>query len=1060
MGKGTLTIYSASAGSGKTYKLTGIYLTSLFRSGKSYRKILAVTFTNKATAEMKYRILDHLFSLASGKESDYLPQLIETTGKTEDAIRLEAREILFSILHDFSRFSVSTIDAFFQKVIRTFTREAGLHSGFNVELDHDLILSKAIDNMIASAGNDEKLKSWLTAFVMSNLDEEKSWNLKKGIKNLSRELFNEKFKILSEASRSKLEDKDYLIGYIKKIRDIRSSFEKTLLEGGRKCEKFLLDFNLKDEMFYYKGRGVPGFIRNLSSGNIKDPNTYVRAIFQSPPRWSSGKPAAELKAAIDAGLEVELKEILSFYDSDIVIYNSAIAVLSDIYALGILSDVLKKIHAITSSENKFLLSDSGEFLKLITGQDQAPFIYEKTGSRYENFMIDEFQDTSIMQWENFEPLIKNSMAEGSDNLVVGDVKQSIYRWRNSDWRILDNLQESLVDNERFFSVPLKTNWRSRPEIIQFNNALFTDIPSAMDDEFPGMSSGFSFKRLFAEAVQDDPGKKQGGYVRLEFIEDDCADKKIIRKWNDKVLERLPGVIESFQDKGFSASDIGILVRDGREGSDVIKKMISYSNSCTPEKKEKYNYNIVSSDSLLLNNSDAINFIIAVISVIDNPSDMISRAKMLRTYLLSKCEAEADKASLKREDLMSGNNGNFPAGYENFLNNIKDLPVFEATEKIISFFGLGNYHWNVAYLNAFQDCVLNFTGNMSHGFKSFLEWWESTGRTKSVILSENQDAARVLTIHKSKGLEFSVVLLPFLSWNIDHKNSKQPFLWVNPDRPPFNEIGIVPVKYKNSLPGTIFRDDYLNEKFSAYLDNINLLYVAMTRAKDAIFGFIPENASKDIRIAEVLKNSITGNNPYLSPRYDRENKIFESGSIICSTSRKPENKSIKSSVYPVIEGMKSLRLKLHGESYFSGETNRKINYGKLMHEVFESIITASDIPAAVRGFVIEGKISENEAQELENRIKSLIDSPPASEWFQQDNKIITEAEILVPSGSTRRPDRIIFRDDRTIIIDFKFGEENPVYRHQIVNYRKLLNEMGYPNVEGYLWYVDKNQIVSV
>ena len=1061
MGKGTLTIYSASAGSGKTFKLTEIYLTSLFRSRYSYRKILAVTFTNKATAEMKYRILDHLYIIASGKESEYLPGLIRTSGKTEEAIRLEAREILFSILHDFSRFSVSTIDAFFQKVIRAFTREAGLHSGFNVELDHDLILSKAVDDMIASAGNDKKLKNWLTAYVMSNLDEEKSWNLKNGIKKLSEELFNEKFKILSYTERSKLEDKEYLLNYIKKIKDLRYSFEETLLAGGKKCERFFFDFNLNDEMFFYKGTGVPGYIRNLSSGNIREPNRYVREIMQVTPKWCSGKMTAELQAALGAGLEIALKEIISFYDANIENYNSAVAVLSDIYALGILSDVLNKIHSITSSENCFLLSDAGEFLKLITGQDQAPFIYEKTGTRYENFMIDEFQDTSIMQWDNFEPLIRNSLAEGSDNLVVGDVKQSIYRWRNSDWKILDNMQEKLVDNERFLSIPLKTNWRSRSNIIEFNNALFTEIPRQMDEEFSGMSSGFSFSRLFAEAVQDDPGRKKGGYVRLEFIDDDCIDdKKISKKWSDKVLERLPGIIESFQDKGFNASDIGILVRDGRQGSDVIRTMINYSNTCPPEKKAKYNYNIVSGDSLLLCSNDAVNFIIAVVSVLDNPDDLISRARMLRSYLLSKGIADAGKVSLKREEFKNGGNTNFPDGYEKFLDSLKDLPVYEATEKIISFFGLGNYPWNVAYLNAFQDCVLNFTGNISHGFQPFLEWWDSAGKSRSVILPEGQDAARVLTIHKSKGLEFGIVILPFLSWNIDHKNTRQPFMWVNPNKPPFDEIGIVPVKYKSCLTETIFRDDYLNEKFSAYLDNINLLYVALTRAKDAIYGFVPENPSKDVRISEVLKNSITQNNPVLSVNYDKEKSLYESGAISCCTGSKPENKSITSSVYQVIEDLKSVRLKLHGESYFSGEATRRINYGKLMHEVFESIETAADIPATVRRFLIEGKVSEDEANELETKIAFLIAFPPVSEWFQQGNKIMTEAEILIPSGNTRRPDRIIFRDDKTIIVDFKFGEENPHYRHQILNYRKLLNEMGYQNVEGYLWYVDINQIVSV
>jgi ATP-dependent exoDNAse (exonuclease V) beta subunit len=436
MGSGTLTIYSASAGSGKTYKLTAIYLANLFRSRFDYRKILAVTFTNKATAEMKSRILDHLHRLAVGQHSDYLPGLVKTTGRKEEWIRKEASEILNSILHDYSRFSVSTIDSFFQKVLRAFAREIGLHSGFSIELDHSTILSAAVDEMIASATSDTQLRDWLIKYAKANIDDEKSWNLKEGIISLAEELFKEKFKILSIEEQSKLEDKKFLLEYIEKIRSISQSFEKQLVEYGKKAEEIFTLYDLSDDLFYRKGQGVPGFIRSLLSGNIKDPNSYVREIDNDPPRWSTGAMAPQLKAAISGGLDEILLEALHFFDGNIINYRSANSIFSNIYALGILSDVLHNVHQITTTENSFLLSDAGELLNLITREDQSPFIYEKVGNRFENFMIDEFQDTSIIQWNNFKPLIDNSMAEGFDNLVVGDVKQSIYRWRNSDWRIL------------------------------------------------------------------------------------------------------------------------------------------------------------------------------------------------------------------------------------------------------------------------------------------------------------------------------------------------------------------------------------------------------------------------------------------------------------------------------------------------------------------------------------------------------------------------------------------------------------------------------------------------
>ncbi len=1063
MGQGTLTIYSASAGSGKTYKLTSIYLENLFRSRYNYRKILAVTFTNKATAEMKSRILDHLHKLAVGKDSDYLEDLVKSTGKGEDWIRKEAHEILNSILHDFSRFSVSTIDSFFQRVLRSFAREVGLHSGFNIELDHTVILSAAVDEMISSAASDTQLKNWLITYAMSNIDEEKSWNLKEGIVSLSQELFKERFKILSVGERSKLEDKKFLLGYIENIRSISHSFEKILKGYGTKAEAVFLEFGLSDDMFYRKGQGIPGYIKTIISGNIKPPNSYVREIEKYPPRWSTGPITPMLESAIGAGLDKILLEAIHYYDENIVNYKSAESILSYIYALGILSDVLHNVHLITTSENSFLLSDAGELLNLITREDQSPFIYEKVGNRYENFMIDEFQDTSIIQWNNFYPLIENSMAEGHDNLVVGDIKQSIYRWRNSDWSILGKVLLGSVDNERIFSKALNMNWRSRSNIIRFNNTLFTIIPDQLDKSLSEETLPVSFKKLYSEAIQADPCRKDGGFVRLEFITNDKETK-----WQEVVLGRLPHVIESVQDKGYKASDIGIIVRDGKEGSQVLNTLIDYNNSL--EKGTLYNFSTISSDSLLLSKSPVIDFIISVITVLNNPGDFISRAIMLRFYLMSTGNEEAEKVSLLSDNLIESSRAYFPEGYEIFLEMIRQLPLFEATENIIRFFRLGDYSWNVPFLNTFQDYIVSFTGNKNSDFQTFLDWWEESGRKKSVVLSDNQDAIRILTIHKSKGLEFKVVILPFLSWNLDHQASKQPVLWVKPDRSPFNDLGIVPVKYGKDLADTIFSDYYKEEKYSVYLDNINLLYVAFTRAKDVLYGFSVDNPKSENTVAGVLKNALTiipeekeGNGFLLNRLYDSENRIFMYGEIPMNKSGVSDKKKPISSKYYVSQTMESLKLKLHGENYFSSESQairKRINYGKLMHEVFEGINTLDDIPDAVRKLVLEGKLAEEESDGLGKSIINMISEPQVADWFKADNKVLKEAGILLPEGITRRPDRVIFSNGKATIIDFKFGEENSHYKKQVDQYRNLLLDMGYKEIDAFIWYVDKNKIVTI
>lgn len=1082
MGEGTLTIYSASAGSGKTFRLASSYLAALFRSKYQYRRILAVTFTNKATAEMKGRILDQLDRLASGRDSEYLGDLVAATGKSEQDLRAAAKEILSSILHDYSRFSVSTIDAFFQKVIRAFARECGLNSAFSLEIDHSLILTTAVDEMIASTAKDRNLRNWLMRYILSNIDEEKSWNIKDSIIRLSEELFREKFRILSSGEIGNLKDKNFLLRYIEKLSTLRSSFEKRMISFGKKAEQIFSEFGLTDDMFYNKSRGVPGFIRDLSKGRIVRPGEKVRAALGNPPRWATGNPHPHLLSAVTGGLESVLKEAVRLFDETITDYNTAGSILQNFYALGILSDVLAKVHEVVSGENMFLLSDAGELLSLITGNDQTPFIYEKIGSRYENFMIDEFQDTSVLQWNNFRHLIENSMSEGNDNMVVGDVKQSIYRFRNSDWKILGDMLEKKTDNNRIKSIPLGRNYRSRSNIISFNNSFFSVLPVLLDRVFSESPGDTSFVKLYAEAVQSDPGRSTGGYVRIEFIGDDAegeqmtdtegrinkdTGKKQGNDWKAKVLKKIPGIIETILDKGYNASDVGILVRDGREGAEVMKTLLGYSGSLQ-ESPGQHRFKVVSNDSLVFSGSNVITFIISALKVIVNPEDQISRALMTRYYLFAKEVPGADRINLFREDLISGSAGYLPDGYELFLEEAGKMTLYDAAEAIIDFFGVGDYSWNVSYLVSFMDIVLEYSRTRNTDFRSFIEWWESGGESKSLSLPSGMDAVRVLTIHKSKGLEFPVVILPFLSWNLDHRPSRRPVIWARPGRPPFNDIGIVPLKYSKDLSETIFNVEYHEERFNSFLDNLNLLYVAMTRAIDALYGFVPLNPVSSGGIASYIREAMQCDlNPaglsgiVMSKMSDNEGRVFELGEVPLNQEHGREaGRSITLTSYHSGKRPQSLRLKLHAGDYFvtDGERLREMtNYGLIMHEVFAGISCREDIPEAVAGMVLEGKITENEAGALVKRLQDLVSDPAVSSWFDPGNTLMKEAEILLPSGSIKRPDRIILRNGNATIVDFKFGEKDPKHAEQISLYRNLLVMMGYRNTDAYIWYVDANLI---
>ena len=1049
MSHGTLTIYNASAGSGKTHTLTGIYLSSLFHSRYNYRKILAVTFTNKATAEMKSRILENLNRLSTGERSEYLDDLMSQTGRSAEWIQKESGEILNAILHDFSRFSVSTIDSFFQKIIRSFAREAGLHSGFNIELDNEIWLSAAIEEMISSAAENSQLKDWLIRYAISNIDNEKSWNLKGGITHLSGELFRETFKILSKDEMPKLSDKEFLTGYVAKMKSISSSFEKFMKESGQKALDAFSAYQLSDDMFFRKSQGIPGFVRSIAGGAIPEKiSDTVRSIMSDAPKWCTGKMSSQLAAAIAGGMDTALTEVIAYYDRNIEAYLTSKVIVSNIFALGILSDVLQNIHRLTTSENTFLLSDAGDFLRLITEADQCPFIYEKVGNRFENFMIDEFQDTSAIQWNNFFHLIENSLAQGYDNLVVGDIKQSIYRWRNSDWRILRDLMDLRSEDDRIRIKPLAVNWRSRQNIIKFNNDLFSVLPWILDEKIGNELPSSGFASLYSEAVQHDPGKKEGGYVKIEFVENDAEIS-----WEDKVLGNLPQIIECLQDKGYRASDIGIIVRNGKEGSSVLRYIIDYGNSASQEKKSKYCYNAVSNDSLLLSGSPAVNFIISVISFLNDTSDMISRAAMIRYYLLSLNGSAPDFIP----DLNAPAKY-FPQGYEEFFSAVLQKPLFESIEDIIKFFSLGDCSQNAAWLSTFQDCVLAFTRNGNPDPGSFLEWWETSGHKKSVVLPGNQEAIRILTIHKSKGLEFSAVILPFISWELDHPSFKQPLLWVKPTVAPFNEIGVLPVRCSKELSGTIFSEYYRDEKYSVHLDNLNLLYVAVTRAKDVLYGFAPASPGNG-NIATVLQEALCEER--FSAFFNIQANTLECGAIPERTRQLLTSADLVTRNYTVTHASLSLKLKLHGENYFSAEdveVRRKINYGKLMHEVFEGIDTPADIPSAVRRLVIDGKLPADEAAALETKITFLVAQPDVAPWFAEANTVLKEAGILLTSGNIRRPDRVIFRDGKATVIDFKFGEENDHYTEQVGLYRSLLIQMGHSDADGFIWYVNKNKIV--
>lgn len=1067
MGSGLLTRYNASAGSGKTYRLTGIYLSKLFNSRSSYKKILAVTFTNKAASEMKRKILTQLYSLSEGKNKELAGMLSKMSGKTEEEIMAAANPILNNILHDYSFFNVGTIDSFFQRVLKSFTREIGLQHGYIIELDHSLILKQAVDATFAATTEDKALREWITEYSHERAEGGKSWNLGEEILKLAEEIFREKFRLIPQHEREKLKDRTFLVKYAGDLKALQTSFKERLKNYCRRCRELLEKHQVEERMFLRGAKGgVPSFLKMIEDGGKgawKPPTNTVLQVLDNPPVWSSKDGhSSQLKNALNDGFETLFIETVRYYNDTFRSANTALFISDNIYILGILSNILEQAHIITSSENRFLLSDAGELLWMIIKDDQTPFIYEKAGNTFENFMIDEFQDTSHIQWNNFRPLIENSIAEGNDNLVVGDVKQSIYRWRNSDWKILSHLLRDQIRETALREEYLDTNWRSSHNIISFNNSLFSLLPGLIDRSDKNNTGSMTLEDLYSDAVQKYPGKRDGGMVKIEFIN----DEEVL--FQDAVLAKLPLLIEELHDMGYSGSDIGILVRTNREGAMVLNTILEYREVAHENKRKRYNYNIISSESLLLSASPCVGFIIALLRGLYEEDPGLSRSVMIRNWMMLSGE---DPFSPDLTDVEGEADRLFPKGFRLLIEQIKQMTLFESVEKIILFFGLGLNTGNSAYLNSLQDSILEYSSSFSADIPSFLEWWDTTGSKRSVIVSDQPDSMRVMTIHKSKGLEFKVAIIPFISWSMGH-GSSTPTLWVSPVNSPFNNLGIVPVRYKADLQYSDFANDYFDETYYTLVDNLNLLYVAFTRAVDGLIGFCPLNGRSGTissALYEALIKEVTDdkseNKIRLPDYFNSEKNILQFGSLADRkmTSHSGDTGRIMTKGYYVNHGIRRLHLKFHGENWLqrtSEERKNRINYGKLMHEILESVRTFEDIPGAIEKELLQGRITNAERPEIEKRINDALKRPEVKEWFKPGLTVMNESEILTSDGNAKRPDRVIITDDKVTVIDFKFGKEKAEYRKQVTDYRLLLEEMGYNYVEAFIWYVDNDKIIKV
>lgn len=1084
-----LKIYRASAGSGKTYRLTQDYIHLLFdpKKERNHRRILAVTFTNKATDEMKSRILKELFVLAQGEASDYRQGLMDEYHIDETAVDEQAKKVLIEILHDYSAFSISTIDRFFQQVIRSFARDIGVNGAYSLELDITQTLDQAVDNLFLDLSKEEnkQLLRWLTQLAEERIEQSENWNIRRNITELGREIFKENFQYKAEETNRKLHDRNFLDEFRKELRTIKEKFEDEIKKEAAKGLQFLSAYGLTTENFKGGSRSAMKTLEKLQRGEVKASNSFLSLHEDVALCYSKTTPEniiLSIESAYFNGLQGCLKRLNEYFTNDIILYNSANIVLKHLNTLGILSDLAIQIKTLTDEQNSMLISDTNMLLNKIIDNSDTPFVYEKTGIYIDHFMIDEFQDTSVLQWKNFKPLLTNSLAADKFNLVVGDVKQSIYRWRNSDWKLLDEQILNDFRKEQIREENLDVNWRSDKNIIDFNNSFFkqasqilqTKLNENIDPVLSVYNNLAPLKQRILHAYnnlfQKTSPKAGSGHVKINFIDDESDGG-----WKEKSLQSLPAIIENLQDKGYRPSDIAILVRKNDEEQAVIRHLLNFKT--TPEARPSYCYDIIGNEGLMVASSSSVRFIISLLQLLLNPNDTIHRSIVSYEYLRGKQkknEQEALNLTFSSNDDFNQYSPLFSADENDTLIRIKNHPLYDMIEQIIALFNIGSWHNEAAFVQTFQDIILKFSIGKTADLNSFLTWWQKNGEKQYVASPDSQEAIRIMTIHKSKGLDFKVVIIPFCDWDLDSRMRN--ILWCTPKEAPFNQLGLLPIEYSSKLSQSVFAEDYFDEQMHLYIDSLNIAYVAFTRAKNELICMTPASKKEVTEFSKINSLSALLNISFqlepndenlisLASYYNQDAQQFELGESIArpEEKKKTDETSEKIDFYPTANTQKRLQVR-HKDLDFILEnqelTESPINYGTVMHKILQEIKVKDDKEKVVKDFIRNGYINEEESILINNELDALWQIPETSEWFAPNIRILNEVTILTPQGSQYRPDRITIDQEIATIIDYKFGDkENTAYSKQVKNYMKLIEDIGY-KTKGYICYVNLRKVVEV
>ena len=1031
--KSNFQIYHSSAGSGKTYTLSLSFIAlalqgNNFGYNNYYRRILAVTFTNKAATEMKERVLKYLNALSLKKDVDgILKWLLDNTQLDKDEIFNRSKDVHLHILHNYSDLAISTIDKFTYKIVRTFALDLGLSQNFELEMDNKKIIQPVVAlllNKISDSGGD--LSSTLVNFALQKVEDGKSGNIENDLEEFSEQLFKEN-------AQNYIANKSNLSSY-KKIREKlyieKNNLSSKIKELSKDVSIFFDKHNLTKDCFK-SGIFYNHFILKLVD---KDDSKWrpTASLLQniSNDIWYAKSTREEHKDLVDSTKH----HLINFFDKSMDLlthYYSVKAVLKNIYSTALLSELTNEMISFKKENNIEHISEFNKKIHQIVTQQPSSFIYERIGERYNHYLIDEFQDTSLLQWQNILPLVTDSLDIGK-TMIVGDGKQSIYRWRGGEVQQFSKLPEIYKGenlkyindwqkkiNSHYASLNLIENYRSRKNIVEFNNIFFKNVKDILSDDF---------RSIYDHVEQKTSKADEGGYVHLELFGDKENDFKQL------ILDKMVDEIQNLTTlHNYNFKNITILCNSRKSVSLVADY---FSKNGIP---------VISNEGLLLANSEEIKTIIAILQYLKEKQNTIAKV-VIAEYLFYN-NSTTSKLSEVHQQIKS-NKGflEFLNQFNVHLNPIKILQftLYEIVEQVLSVFKIKND----VYIDFFLDAVLSFSEKNGSCITSFLSWWEDRVEKESIVVPEDNNAVEVMTIHKSKGLSFDIVMIPF-NWE-DRKKTNE--IWVNTSNYFDSQLQTALINSSNQLELSYFKENYQLEKEKTLLDSLNKLYVAMTRPVERLYIF-SKYLPKNLKQYEKKENL----NSFLYKFSDKFPVIKGDYNMNYHSNKKFKNK-FKISDKDKLKWRDIISVKHSSNDIWDLEdVKKKKDWGKLLHLTLSKINYFEDKKTALKSLYDLGFITKEDQKKLEETIDSILSHEKIYPYFTKEWEIKNEQEILLENGETYIPDRIAFSKtfDKVVIIDYKSGSYSVDDEKQVVDYAKTLSLMGYKNIEKMLIYTSEN-----